>query len=215
MMLATAVSSGGPSFAVHGWEASIIIFAAVLAALVGIWKIVVPFVRACLKVGQVVDTLANIATEFRPNGGHSLHDTILRIEEHTAEAVAQGKEAAERSREAVAHGAVTHEKLEKLYDYAHGFRHDALSEIAKLKMADAALEVLVRQSTALQTTDSHKLDAIKDEVHTANAQTLAQLADSEETRRIATIPAEDRTRQEQDHIRTIPTPTPDPPKENP
>ena len=29
---------------------------------------------------RIIDTLADIANEFKPNGGHSLHDKIARIE---------------------------------------------------------------------------------------------------------------------------------------
>ena len=49
-----------------------------------------------------------------------------------------------------------------------------------------------------------ELKEVKDEVKSSNAQTLAQLADATETRRIDTIPPADRTPQERDHIQKSP-----------
>lgn len=48
-----------------------------------------------------------------------------------------------------------------------------------------------------------KIEAVKDEVKTANSQTLAQLADADETRRIDLKPLKDRTTLEKSHLTDV------------
>lgn len=62
--------------------------AAVIVGVTTIWgKGIVPayrgmmrFFRALRKFADSIDILFDIAKEFKPNGGHSLHDRITRIE---------------------------------------------------------------------------------------------------------------------------------------
>lgn len=75
MMLGT-LTTGGPSVAVHGWVAWAIIIGAVAAALVSVYEAWTKVIRPLL---WGVETLAGIASEFRPNGGGSLHDRIVAI----------------------------------------------------------------------------------------------------------------------------------------
>jgi outer membrane murein-binding lipoprotein Lpp len=51
--------------------------------------------------------------------------------------------------------------------------------------------------------NGRKADAIKKEVTTLNAQTLAQLADARETRRVGGIPEGNRTAMEAAHLSTV------------
>lgn len=49
--------------------------------------------------------------------------------------------------------------------------------------------------------NGRKITEVKDEVKTINSQTIAQLADADETRRIDKIPKKDRTRLEKSHLK--------------
>ena len=51
--------------------------------------------------------------------------------------------------------------------------------------------------------NAFKINGVKTEVKTANSQTLAQLADNTETRRIDKIPVADRTLLEKSHKRDV------------
>lgn len=74
------------------WEHPVVLgvggAAAVLVGITTIWgKGIVPayrgvvrFFKALRKFADSIDILFDIAKEFKPNGGHSLHDRITRIE---------------------------------------------------------------------------------------------------------------------------------------
>ncbi len=59
---------------------AILIGAAVLGSLGVIWqKFIHPIMRAAGKVNDTLPVLVQIADEFRPNNGHSLHDVITQM----------------------------------------------------------------------------------------------------------------------------------------
>lgn len=73
-----------------------------------------------------------------------------------------------------------------------------MSEIAPILTALATLIIAI--GTVM---NGRRIKEVKHEVKTGNSQTLAQLADAVETRRIDIIPPDDRTRLEQSHISEV------------
>lgn len=70
-----------------------------------------------------------------------------------------------------------------------------MSEIAPIITAIAAL--IIAWGTYK---NGQKIKEVKEEVKTANSQTIAQLADADETRRIDLIPVKDQTKLEKAHL---------------
>ena len=75
-MLATSTTAG--------WTAVVVAIAAVLAGLVSlgiIWrKFLHPVIKTVVVISEAAPTLLEVAAEFKPNGGGSLHDVVGRIE---------------------------------------------------------------------------------------------------------------------------------------
>ena len=65
-------------------------FVAIVTVFVVIWrtyrKRIKPLILALFAVEEAVPVLMSIAREFKPNGGNSLHDRLVRIEEQLATA---------------------------------------------------------------------------------------------------------------------------------
>ncbi len=101
------------------WVDALIVVAAILSALGAIWRIAVrPVVRAARLADVVLPSLIEIGQQFHENGGHSLKDSLNRIEGVQAE---QGG------------------KLDALYEYAHGTRHLQAGQIAGLAKFDEGI----------------------------------------------------------------------------
>lgn len=68
-----------------------------------------------------------------------------------------------------------------------------------------ALATLITACTAFASViiNGRRIQEVKHEVKTGNSQTLAQLADAVETRRVDEIPKKDRTPLEQSHIADV------------
>ncbi len=108
------------------WADWLIVAAAILTALGAIWRIAVrPVVRAARLADAVLPTLIDIGKQFHEDGGHTLKDSLNRIEGVQAE---QGG------------------KLDSLYTYAHDSRHLQAGQIAGLAKFD---EGITRQITTL------------------------------------------------------------------
>lgn len=58
-------------------------------------------------------------------------------------------------------------------------------------------------NAVLSLRNGRKTDAVKREVTTGNAQTMAQLADKAETRRIDAVPPGDQTDADRDHLASL------------
>ena len=138
MIEALTSSSSGPSVSVHGWIAVIIVIGGITGSLLAIGGFLGFVVKVSRPLARVLETLIEIANEFRPNSGSSLHDTVVRIEEHAAEAVEQGKAAK-------AQGEATHAKLEELWDYTHDFKHDMVNGLMENGLAAATVTRLAQQ----------------------------------------------------------------------
>lgn len=84
-----------------------------------------------------------------------------------------------------------------------------ITALGTLITASAALASVIFNSKRIKTVDHKvevvdgKIDEVHEEVKTGNSQTLAQLADAVETRRIDEIPVKDRTTLEKSHVRDI------------
>lgn len=135
MEIAAGATSAGPSVAVTGWIAWVIVAGAVAIAVTSLWtlwrKIVRPFV-------QSVDTLADIAVQFRPNHGTSLHDVIHVIRDdvkHVADV-----------QQAMVHGADgDRRKLTELWDYSHQMKHDIVGALSAIALAEPLVQALVQE----------------------------------------------------------------------
>ena len=82
-----------------------------------------PFMEAILKVDAAVPVLMSIATEFRPNGGASLHDRLVRIEANvdgTRSELADMRDTLENTESTVE--AQDHMTIRLLVAMADGFR---------------------------------------------------------------------------------------------
>ena len=79
-----AVYSSGPSIPVHGWVSTVILIAAVIAALAVIWKAVMVLARRALKVADLVTKLDSVIKEFQPNHGSSLRDAVDQANDQIA-----------------------------------------------------------------------------------------------------------------------------------
>lgn len=86
---------------------------------------------------------------------------------------------------------------------------DLLTAIAALITASSVLASVFLNSRRIKVVDEkvevveHKVDDVHTEIKTGNSQTLAQLADAVETRRIDDIPAKDRTPLEKSHLTEV------------
>lgn len=76
--------------------------------------------------------------------------------------------------------------------------NDIDSSITAIAFLVTALAALIGSLANYR--NGRKIEAVKDEVKTANSQTLAQLADADETRRIDLLPPKDRTTLEKSHL---------------
>jgi hypothetical protein len=83
-LLASSTNLSGPQIRVTGWVMWVIIIGAVIAALAtiatAITKFVLPVVRMAVKFEEEWPILAEIADDFKPNGGDSLRDRIDKID---------------------------------------------------------------------------------------------------------------------------------------
>lgn len=138
MIEALTSSSSGPSVSVHGWIAVIIVIGGITGSLLAIGGFLGFVVKVSRPLARVLETLIEIANQFRPNSGSSLHDTVVRIEEHAAEAVEQGKAAKTQGEE-------THAKLEELWDYTHDFKHDVVNGLSKNSLSAATVKRLAEE----------------------------------------------------------------------
>jgi len=68
----------------------------------------------------------------------------------------------------------------------------------------AALATVLLNQRSNHSDTSRQISEVKAEVKTSNAMSMAQIADANESRRIAQIPKADRTRNEQTHIEELP-----------
>ena len=129
MLLATAVSNtSGPSFTVQGWVAWIIILGSIALSLAAIWKVIVPFVAACSSVIRRMQTLDDIAQEFRPNSGTTLHDRLLAIDRTTTS---------------------THDNLRQLWDYSHQSHHSIVNALVKVAPGVDIITALAKKLGAM------------------------------------------------------------------
>lgn len=71
-----------------------------------------------------------------------------------------------------------------------------MSEVAPIITALATLVIAI--GTVI---NGRRIKEVKDEVKTGNSQTIAQLTDAAETRRIGHIPIEDQTPLEKSHVK--------------
>jgi hypothetical protein len=113
-----------------GW---LIAAAAIVTALVTIWKVVWPFLRLLVAADKFLPVLFTIAAEFQTNGGKSLKDQLNRIED-TLKSM---------------NGTVTENEvtLRQLYDYSHNARHDLLSHVTS---ASGRIELAERRVGRLE-----------------------------------------------------------------
>lgn len=131
------------------WVDALIIAAAVVTAVVAIWrKAIKPVVRTARLADVVLPTLVEIGKQFHANDGHSLKDSLNRIEGVQAE---QGG------------------KLDALYEYAHGTRHLQAGQIAGLAKFDEGITRKLDQLADHLDPVPRKLDAIANAAGAADA----------------------------------------------
>lgn len=73
-----------------------------------------------------------------------------------------------------------------------------MNEIAPIITAVATLIIAI--GTVI---NGRRIKQVKEEVKTGNSQSIAQLADADESRRIDKIPEDDRTKLEKSHVKEV------------
>lgn len=135
LLLALASSSEGPSVQVKGWLAWLIIGGAISLAVLAMGELWIRVARPLLKG---LETLAQIANEFQPNSGATLHDTITAIRRDTSTALQERQGLENQIGE-------LHDKLEQLWDYSHDFKHEVVNGLTKVGLATDVVKRLAAQ----------------------------------------------------------------------